>query len=100
MHRILIALPLLGLACSAGGEAGSARDPGYVECVVPRPELCSQDHRPVCGLRNNGVRCATTPCPSWERKSYSNACVACADGAVYGWRPGACDPEGPIEPGV
>ncbi len=67
---------------------------GFVECVVPRPEVCAQDWLPVCGKRDTGIRCVTTPCDSWELRTYSNACTACADRDVYGWRPGEC-PEDP-----
>lgn len=99
--RSLAPLLLLGLAaCSAGpDEPGQARDPGWVECVVPRPEICTKEWRPVCGLRDTGVRCVTTPCPSWETKTYGNACAACADVDVYGWRPGECEREGVVEDG-
>jgi hypothetical protein len=76
---------------SATGAAG-----GYVECVVPRPEICTREYLPVCGLRDTGIRCVTQPCDSWETKTFSNACSACADGAVYGWRPGECEEEGVV----
>ena len=60
------------------------------ECVEPRPELCTKDYRPVCALRDTGVRCITTPCPSTEWKTYSNACSACSDPDVMGYKNGAC----------
>jgi hypothetical protein len=41
------------------------------------------DYTPVCGLqRQSGVE-------QW--KTYSNACSACSDAAVVGYRKGACE---------
>ena len=100
---LLLPIALAGLACS--GTAGERPAPGdgaggdVVECVPPRPEMCTRDWRPVCGRRDTGVRCVTTPCPSWETKTYGNACSACADPGVHGWRPGECATEGVVEGG-
>lgn len=62
----------------------------YSKCKAPRPELCTQDFRPVCAKVDTGVRCVTTPCPSEENKTYSNVCTACADPKVYGFWKTAC----------
>jgi hypothetical protein len=48
-------------------------------CASPRPQMCTQDFRPACGLRRDGTR-----------KTYSNACSACADTAVESQAAGAC----------
>jgi len=92
---------LAGLACSGSPGEGErpAAEGGYVECVVPRPEVCAENALAVCGLRDTGVRCVTEPCDSWETKTFANACIACADRAVYGWRPGACEEEGVVRRG-
>jgi hypothetical protein len=60
------------------------------ECEDPRPELCTMDYRPVCALRDTGVSCITTPCQSTEWKTYSNACSACSDPDVMGYKHGEC----------
>ena len=52
-------------------------------CTEPRPEICTMDYTPVCGLRK------TSGEDEW--KTYSNACNACSDAAVVGHRPGACE---------
>jgi esterase/lipase superfamily enzyme len=52
-------------------------------CVGKRPEMCAQNYVPVCGTHDPNF--AT----SW--KTYSNACMACANFAVRGYRAGACD---------
>jgi hypothetical protein len=70
-------------------DAELARD--AIECAEPRSPICTQDYRPVCGLRDTGIRCVTTPCDSTEWKTYSNACTACSDASVARYRPGACD---------
>jgi len=89
----LAAAPCLSAGCQpsqpAPSSANATRD--AIECVEPRPEICTQDYRPVCGLRDTGIRCVTTPCDSTEWKTYSNTCTACSDPDVLRYRPGACD---------
>jgi hypothetical protein len=45
----------------------------------------------VCGEVDTGIRCIKAPCPSSEKKTYPNACEACADKKVIGYFPMACD---------
>ncbi len=60
-------------------------------CEEPRKPLCTREYKPVCGEVDTGVRCIKEPCPSTERKTYSNACEACADKKVVGYFAAACD---------
>lgn len=53
--------------------------------------MCTREYKPVCANRDTGIRCVTTPCPAAEWKTYGNACDACSDKAVTGYRPGACE---------
>lgn len=92
----VVGLGLLACSGSTGEGDPPAAEGGYVECIVPRPEVCSGEALPVCALRDTGVRCVTEPCDTWETKTFTNACTACADRAVYGWRPGACESEGVV----
>ena len=97
----ILALALLLAACAPAQPAeqppaddvptddGSA----YVACDDPRPEVCTKEYDPVCAQVDNGIRCITQPCPSEDRRTYGNACDACADPRVYGYALGACDPE-------
>lgn len=91
-----IGVALLATACAAAPPAteppatGSAPSAELVTCEEPRPEVCTRDYRPVCGARDTGIRCITTPCPSTEWKTYGNACTACSDPKVAGHRPGEC----------
>jgi hypothetical protein len=62
-----------------------------VQCTEPRPQICTMDYTPVCATRDNGTRCATTPCESTETATYANACSACADPAVMYHLPAACE---------
>lgn len=65
----------------------------YVECKDPRPEVCTREYKPVCAKKDNGVRCVTTPCPSADNVTASNACTACSDKDVLGYIPGGACPE-------
>ena len=61
-----------------------------VKCSQPRPKICTMDYNPVCATRDTGIRCVTTPCPSTEKATYSNACTACADKNVFSYTSGEC----------
>ena len=60
------------------------------QCKNPRSQMCTREYRPVCATRDTGVRCVTTPCPSAEQVTKSNACTACADEKVFSYVEGAC----------
>jgi len=72
----------VGMACaSSPQESGdAAEEPPVTACAVPRPQACTREYIPVCGHRYSG-----------ERKTYPNACTACADPEVSGRHPGACE---------
>jgi tetratricopeptide (TPR) repeat protein len=48
-------------------------------CADPRPQMCTRDYRPACGTKRDG-----------SRKTYGNACSACADSDVVTQAAGAC----------
>jgi tetratricopeptide (TPR) repeat protein len=48
-------------------------------CADPRPQMCTRDYRPACGLHRDG-----------SRKTYGNACTACSDADVVSQAAGAC----------
>ena len=84
-------LAVLGVACAqVPNKPESAIAPSMTACSESRPEVCTMDYRPVCATRDTGIRCVTTPCPSTELKTYSNACGACSDAKVLGFIQGAC----------
>lgn len=51
-----------------------------VPCTEPRPQVCTQDYRPVCAELQDG-----------SFKTFSNGCSACSDPTVTGYRDGACE---------
>jgi len=93
LAAVLAVVPCLGAGCACAQSTPSTeqRAPETVACLDPRSSICTQDYRPVCGLRDTGIRCVTTPCDSTEWKTYSNACTACSDPSVERYRPGACE---------
>jgi tetratricopeptide (TPR) repeat protein len=48
-------------------------------CANPRPQMCTRDYRPACGLRRDNTS-----------RTYGNACSACADPDVISQAAGAC----------
>ena len=48
-------------------------------CADPRPQMCTRDYRPACGLRRDR-----------SSKTNGNACSACADPEVVSQAAGAC----------
>ena len=91
--RPLQRLPLLAAlaACSSVGVERPREIPtDYVACKSPRPEVCTREYRPVCAQRDTGIRCVTAPCPSSEWVTLGNACSACSELKVLGYRAGAC----------
>jgi hypothetical protein len=83
------------VSCAREAPADPQVEPpaSYVACNDPRPEVCTRDYRPVCAQRDAGVRCVTTPCDSTEWITLSNACTACSDPTVLGYRAGPCRKE-------
>ena len=82
MHRsffpaCLVAATLTG--CQATTNPGANGTPGMIACPQERPEICTQEYDPVCAVIASG-----------QHQTYSNACHACADETVGGYRPGAC----------
>lgn len=49
------------------------------QCKNPRPEMCTMDYKPVCGVLSDDAT-----------KTFSNACSACSDKAVLGYNNGEC----------
>ena len=52
----------------------------FTTCKEPRPEMCTQDYRPVCAKLGDE-----------SMKTYSNGCTACTDPKVVGYYQGACE---------
>lgn len=88
--RILAALLVLGPGCGVAVEPPREFQ-NLTRCEEPRPEACTYDYEPVCGLIRTVRVCPEAPCHDrLEWRTFSNACTACADERVESWKPGAC----------
>ena len=74
LKKCLPACALLFSACAV--TPGKSFDQA---CTEPRPQMCTMDYRPVCGVSNDG-----------SRKVYGNACGACGNAEVVGFSDGEC----------
>ncbi|MFQ5544718.1 MAG: hypothetical protein ACE5FE_01950 [Acidiferrobacterales bacterium] len=70
---------LCAASCSSNGGSRDIPDHGLTQCSQPRPQVCTREYVPVCGRR-----------ASSEWKTYSNACAACSDWGVVGYKLNAC----------
>ncbi len=69
-----------GLVLPAACATSSVEQAGMAQlCPNPRPQNCTMIYRPVCGERADA-----------SQKTYSNACVACADASVVSWVEDPC----------
>ena len=79
---ILAMIGSVGIACAAPLKKSedAPPEPPVTACAEPRSQACTMEYIPVCGHLFSG-----------ERKTYSNACSACADSEVFGRHTGACE---------
>ena len=92
---VIAVVGVLGVACATDGvarppAAPDPQGPGVSACKEPRPHICSPVSNPVCALRDTREPCRLAPCDSAEWKTYTNACTACSDPRVMGYRLGRC----------
>jgi hypothetical protein len=75
------ALAIMAFSAIIAGciHAGGADDSGLTACTDPRPQMCTMEYNPVCGMLRGG-----------GEKTYSTGCTACSDSAVTGYRAGEC----------
>lgn len=50
-------------------------------CIEPRPQICTMDYQPVCGINEQGIP-----------QTYANGCSACSDTTVSKYHAGECPP--------
>jgi hypothetical protein len=83
MKNFLKYIPIiyLGLvtACATTHPDNTTATSALNQCKDPRPEVCTQDYRPVCATLQDGLH-----------KVYSNGCMACSDTMVESWVEGEC----------
>ena len=80
MIVLLTANTAIACAQAISVEAPVSSQTVLVACEEPRPQVCTMQYDPVCGLASNN-----------QYKTYSNACAACSDAGVSGHSPGACE---------
>lgn len=95
LKRLLIlSITLLCMSCSSEvisqTEKQNQDHHVFTVCKDPRPQICSREYNPVCAIKNTGIVCMTTPCPSTEVKTYATGCTACADAKVIKYQQGPC----------
>ena len=66
-------------ACSTADVSGQKEEAPMNQCKDPRPQMCTMDYRPVCGISKDG-----------SKKSYSNGCMACSNLKVVEYYHGTC----------
>jgi len=76
-------IAFLLLSAVSFGCSDSKANKDITICTDPRPEICTMDYTPVCGLRNVSGK--------EEWKTYSNACSACSDPSATGYKKDACE---------
>ena len=81
MRLLILVLLLIVYACTSLDK--TLEDSTLTLCLDPRPEVCTMDFRPVCGLRadNSVIR------------TFSNACMACSELETMAYIDGECDKE-------
>jgi hypothetical protein len=76
-NEVPVSLASLSLTKKSESRTGAET---WTPCPEPRPQICTQEYRPVCAkLQDGGF------------KTYSNGCTACTDPSVTGYRDGACE---------
>lgn len=63
----------------AGFLPGACASPDMIACTDPRPQICTLDYNPVCGVSAEG-----------RVETFGNACMACGDSSISGFSAGEC----------
>jgi hypothetical protein len=64
--------------CSRTEEQPNDND-NLTACTEPRPQMCTMQYDPVCGVRDDGTE-----------QTYATDCTACSDAAVTHYRSREC----------
>ncbi len=76
---VVTCVPLFGCASDGGEPLYEGEKAARTACSDPRPKICTFHYDPVCGLLRDR-----------SRRTYGNACSACADPDVLAHAPGEC----------
>ena len=73
-------------------SCSSSREHAVYQCKDLREQQsCEALSGQVCARIDTGVRCITTPCPSFEFRSYEDTCSACSDHKLTEVFTGSCE---------
>lgn len=73
MATMLGTMALILAGCASPGETD------VVTCPDPRPQVCTLEYAPACGVDAAG-----------EQQEFASPCNACATEGIVGYRPGPC----------
>lgn len=79
---LIISVYVLLTSCVVYSKPDKSEDPvkhDMIACEMPRPEICTREFRPVCGLHEDG-----------NYKTYSTACSACSNIQMTSYYKGVC----------
>ena len=82
MKKICYILLILIIAtgCTSVSNTNNAKDEKILSCPEQRPDMCTMQYEPVCAYLVNS-----------SQRTFSNACNACSDKNVSGYKPGQCE---------
>jgi len=73
-------MALLSTACNQNAtRRDTASQNADIVCKEPRPEICTMEYMPVCGVLSDNAE-----------KTYASGCTACSHPEVSGYRKDAC----------
>jgi len=93
-HRLRISALTLAVLLSTTHLPIATSEARAAECHSVDTEQCDARYDPVCAIWDTGIRCVVAPCPAFESRLYTNACLACRDERVQDFSYGEC-PERP-----
>jgi len=78
-QRFIFLFTISVITLMTGCQENPTKITKQISCSVPRPEVCTREYKPVCGLDSVNVS-----------KTYSNACTACSDENVVEYTKAKC----------
>jgi len=77
--RLIFIFAISVVTLMTGCKSNPTRVTKQISCSDPRPEICTMEYTPVCGLDSVNVS-----------KTYSNGCAACSDKKVVEYTKAKC----------
>ncbi len=81
---ILPSLLLITVACETtvaqNTDSESPKEISIVKCTEPRPQICTNEYKPVCATLKNT-----------KKETYATGCTACADKYVISYIQNVCE---------